>query len=57
MRKATFIFSALSFVTSAATLGVLVYGSKRVHNDIQDVRSKSNDALRKIKTALIDVQL
>ena len=57
MRKATLIFSALSFATSVATLGVIVYGSKRIHNDIQDVRTKSNDALRKMKTAIVDIQI
>ncbi|WKW86829.1 hypothetical protein SEA_CONLEY_43 [Gordonia phage Conley] len=57
MRKATLLFSALSFVTSAVTLGVLAYGAKRVHEDIQDVRKKSNESLQKIKVAMLDIQI
>lgn len=55
--KLTFAFSALSFLTSVSTLAVLAYGSKRVHEDIQDVRTKSNEAIRKMKAAIIDIQL
>uniref|UniRef100_A0AAU8GSC3 Methyl-accepting chemotaxis protein n=1 Tax=Gordonia phage Petito TaxID=3158876 RepID=A0AAU8GSC3_9CAUD len=57
MRKATLLFSALSFVTSAVTLGVLAYGAKRVHNDIQDVRAKTNESLHKMKVAMLDIQI
>lgn len=57
MRKATLLFSALSFVTSALTLGALVYGAKKVHNDIQDVRNKSNESLQKMKVAMLDIQI
>ncbi|AVO25282.1 hypothetical protein PBI_GRAVY_43 [Gordonia phage Gravy] len=57
MRKATLIFSALSFVTSVATLGVLAFGAKRVHNDIQEVRAKTNDSLQKMKVAMLDIQI
>lgn len=57
MRKATFIFSALSFITSVATLGVIAYGAKRVHEDIQEVRTKSNEAIHKMKVAMLDIQI
>ena len=57
MQKATLIFSVLGFATSVATLGIMAYGSKRVHQDIQDVRTKSNEAIRKMKVAMLDIQI
>lgn len=55
MRKATFIMSALSFVASVLTLGVVLGGAKKLHDDIQDVRSKTNQALGKVKQTLSDI--
>ncbi|QAU06750.1 membrane protein [Gordonia phage Aflac] len=57
MRKATFVFSVLSFVTSVATLGVITYGVKKLNDDIQDVRAKTNDSLQKMKAALLTVSI
>ncbi|QAU06276.1 hypothetical protein SEA_RICKMORE_42 [Gordonia phage Rickmore] len=57
MRKATFAFSVLSFVTSVATLGVISYGVKKLNNDIQDVRAKTNDSLQKMKVAMLDISI
>lgn len=57
MRKATLLFSALSFVTSVATLGVIAYGAKRVHEDIQEVRAKTNESIHKMKLAMLDIQI
>lgn len=54
MRKATFVMATLSFVTSATTLGVVLHGAKKVHDDIQEVREKSNQAISKLQAALID---
>lgn len=57
MRKATLLFSALSFVTSVATLGVIAYGAKKVREDIEDVRKKSNESIHKMKLAMLDIQI
>ncbi|ADD80943.1 gp052 [Rhodococcus phage ReqiPepy6] len=54
MRKATFVLSALSFVTSVATLGVLAYGAKKVHNDIQGIREKVNTSIGQFKKTLVN---
>lgn len=57
MRKATFIMSALSFVASVATLGVVAFGVKKVHGDVEDIRKKSNEAIKKLKVAIVDFQI
>ncbi|QPL14691.1 membrane protein [Gordonia phage Schwartz33] len=57
MRKATFVMSFLSLVTSVATLGVIAFGAKKVHDDIQDMRANTNKALQKMKVAMLDIQL
>lgn len=57
MRLATLVLSALSFATSALTLGLVLGGAKRVNDDVQEVRKKANDSLTKIKTALSDLEL
>lgn len=54
MRKATFIMSALSFVASALTLAVVFKGVKDVHNEVEDLRAKTNKALNKVKSSLVD---
>ena len=57
MRLATLILSALSFTTSALTLGLVLGGAKKVNDDIQEVRKKTNESLNKIKAALSDIEL
>lgn len=57
MRLATLILSGLSFATSAVTLGVVLGGAKKVHDDVEDVRKKANDTLNKMKSALNDIEL
>lgn len=57
MRVATLVLSALSFATSALTLGLVLGGAKKVHDDVQEVRTKTNDTLSKFKAALADVEL
>lgn len=55
MRKATFIMSALSFVASIATLGVVLVGAKKIDEEVQDIRVKTNRAILKLKTAIVAV--
>lgn len=57
MRVATLVLSALSFTTSAITLGIVLGGAKKVHDDVQEVRVKTNDTLNKFKTALSDLEI
>lgn len=57
MRLATLILSGLSFATSAVTLGLVLGGAKKVNDDIQEVRKKSNETLNKMKAALADIEL
>ncbi len=52
MRKATFIMSALSCIASIVTLAVIAKGVKKLNDDIQDVRKKTNDKLAQVKGAL-----
>ena len=54
MRKATFIMSALSFVASALTLAVVYKGVKDVHNEVEELRAKTNKALNNVKRSLVD---
>ena len=54
MRKATFFMSALSFVASALTLAVVYKGVKDVHNEVEELRAKTNKALANVKRSLID---
>lgn len=57
MRLATLILSGLSFTTSALTLGLMLGGAKKVNDDVQEVRKKTNESLNKIKAALSDIEL
>jgi hypothetical protein len=57
MRKATFIMSTLSFVTSVITLAIIAKGVKKVNDDIQDVRSKTNEKLGQLKSALVNFNI
>lgn len=57
MRLATLILSGLSFATSAVTLGLVLGGAKKVHNDVEEVRQKANDTLKKMKSAINDIEL
>ena len=57
MRLATLILSALSFATSALTLGLVLGGAKKVHGDVEDVRKKANETLNKMKTAINEIEL
>ena len=57
MRLATLVLSALSFATSALTLGLVLGGAKKVHTDVQEVRTKANESLSSIKAALANIEL
>lgn len=54
MRKATFFMSAMSFVASALTLAVVFKGVKDVHNEVEELRAKTNKALNNVKRSLVD---
>lgn len=54
MRKATFFMSAMSFVASALTLAVVYKGVKDVHNEVEELRAKTNKALNNVKRSLVD---
>ena len=54
MRKATFFMSALSFVASTLTLAVVYKGVKDVHNEVEELRAKTNKALNNVKRSLVD---
>ena len=49
-------FSALSFLTSATTLAVVIYGGKRAENEIEDVKERANSAIRGMKHALNNLE-
>ena len=57
MRLATLILSGLSFATSAVTLGLVLGGAKKVHDDVEDVRKKANESLTKVKEAINNLEL
>ena len=54
MRKATFFMSAMSFVASALTLAVVYKGVTDVHNEVEELRAKTNKALNNVKRSLVD---
>ncbi|ADD81049.1 gp051 [Rhodococcus phage ReqiPoco6] len=55
MQKAALILSALSLATSVTTLAVILGGVKKLNDDIQDIRKKTNDAIGKMKAALVSL--
>lgn len=57
MFKATFAFSVLSCVSSVATLAVVLIGAKKVHDEIQDIRDKSNEQINKFKQAVVNFNI
>lgn len=57
MRLATLVLSALSFTTSALTLGLVLGGAKKVNDDVQEARKKANESLSSIKAALANIEL
>ena len=54
MRKATFVMSTLTFVASALTLAVVFKSVKKMHDDVEELRAKTNETLGKLKRALVD---
>lgn len=57
MRKATFVFSALGFATSLVTLGVVLVGAKKMHDDVEGVKKKANEQISHIRHALLDFEI
>lgn len=49
--------SALSFLTSSATLAVVLVGGKRAEKQIDEVRTKTNRALTGFRNALSDLEI
>lgn len=54
MLKATFVMSTLSFVASSVTLVVAYKSAKKAQQEVEELRTKTNDALNKMKRALVD---
>ena len=54
MRKATFVMSTLTFVASALTLAVVFKSVKKMHDDVEELRAKTNETVGKLKRALVD---
>lgn len=54
---ALFTISGLSLITSATTLAVIIFGAKRVETEMEEVKTKSNDALRKVKAAINAIEI
>lgn len=49
--------SSLSLIASTATLAVVLIGAKQVHIEIEDVKMRTNISIRKIKSALDNLEL
>lgn len=49
--------SSLSFITSAATLTVVLVGGKKMQSEVEEVRTKANGAVGKLKAALENLEL
>lgn len=49
--------STLSLVTSAATLAVVLVGGKQMKQEVDETKEKANSSIRKLKTALEDLEL
>lgn len=54
LRKATFFMSAMSFATSVLTLAVVFKGVKKMNEDVEELRSKTNQQLGKFKAVFAD---
>lgn len=57
MKFATFAFSFGAFVCSAATLGIVVYGGKRMQDKMVEVESKTSKTVSKLKSAINELEL
>ena len=54
---ALFAVSTLSLAASLGTLGVVLVGAKKMQQEVDDVRVKTNSTVNKIKNALSDLDL
>ena len=57
MKWASLVISSLSLVVSSATLAVVLIGVKRANAEIEDVRNKTRDGLRALKTAVSQLEI
>jgi hypothetical protein len=57
MNVAILTVATLSLVVSTATLGVVLVGAKKVEQEVEEVRSKTNTTLQKIRFALHDLEV
>lgn len=49
---AIFTMSTLSFVASVTTLGIVAFGAKKMQEELDEVKDKTNGTVRKLKQAL-----
>lgn len=55
MKFATFAFSAVAAVASVSTFAVVCVGAKKMQQEIDELRSKTNKTLNKMKSALVEM--
>lgn len=49
---AIFTMSTLSFIASVTTLGVVAFGAKKMQEELDEVKNKTNGTVKKLKQAL-----
>lgn len=54
MKFATFIFSGIAAAASVTTLGIVLFGAKRVEAQVEEVKAKTTTTLNTFKNALED---
>lgn len=61
MKKTTtfalFAISTMSLITSAATLGAVLFGGKKAKEEIDTIREKTNGTIDKLRGALADLDI
>lgn len=51
------VISSLSLITSTATLALMWRGSKKVSTEVVELKTKTNEQIRKLKNALSDLEI
>lgn len=57
MDVAILAVSTLSLITSAATLTVVLVGGKKMHSEVEAVKTKTNKTVSNLKSALDNLEL
>lgn len=57
MKFATMAFSFVACVASVATLGVVLVGAKQVRQEMDDVKTKTNSTVSKLKDAIMNLEV